>query len=169
MTLKELDMMTYESFLSFAFRNRLTLAKLRVHLVRFRYRGVVSTPDLVPSERPGTGPRDSRPNDGSDGDVVREAAIVSSGPTRALPLSLAADRMIPAGTTLDPGGVYIDLAVPDSAPFVALRGQVAGSRNRFVARRDVAADRWHEFVTGANPPDSSGEADPCQDLPTLAR
>ena len=55
------------------------------------------------------------------------------------------------GTPLELGGVYFDLAAPVAAPFVALPGQVAGSGNRYVARRDVTAVCWNRLVEGAVP------------------
>lgn len=60
---------------------------------------------------------------------------------------------VPTGTTLEGGGVYVDLAATKTAPFVALPGQVAGSGNRYLARRDVTVHRWHRLIAGA---DASG-------------
>lgn len=53
------------------------------------------------------------------------------------------------GTELESGGVYIDLASPRGDPFVAVPGQVAGSGNRYVARRDIAVARWNRLVQSA--------------------
>ena len=44
--------------------------------------------------------------------------------------------------------MYLDLAHPVRGPFRALVGQVAGSGNRYVARRDVAVERWNGMVQG---------------------
>jgi hypothetical protein len=57
---------------------------------------------------------------------------------------------LPTGATLEVGGVYVDLAAMKTAPFVALPGQVAGSGNRYLARRDVTFLRWNRLIEGAD-------------------
>ena len=78
-------------------------------------------------------------------------------------LTLADCPAVPAGTVLAPGGVYLDLAVFGGAPFVALRGQMAGSRTRYVARRDVAVERWHALVSGSHRGVPGPDAEPRPD------
>jgi hypothetical protein len=131
-------------------RDRLTLVKLRVHLLRFRYRGTASPPGRARISR------------GETEDPIPEGETsIPSGPTRSsrdggshtLGVNLAPRAgypAVPSGTALEPGGVYIDLATSGGVPFVALRGQVAGSRNHYVSRHDVALDRWHGLVTGSH-------------------
>ncbi|MER3439464.1 MAG: hypothetical protein C4346_18775, partial [Chloroflexota bacterium] len=50
------------------------------------------------------------------------------------------------GTMLEPSGIYLDLSNPGRGPFRALPGQVAGSGNRYVAKRDVPCDLWFRLV-----------------------
>lgn len=57
------------------------------------------------------------------------------------------------GAALEPKGVYVDLAVRGGVPFVAISGQIAGSGNRYVARRDLTVDHWNRLVEDANPHD----------------
>ena len=73
-------------------------------------------------------------------------------------LTLADYPAVPAGTVLAPGGVYLDLAVFGGAPFVALRGQMAGSRTRY-----VAVERWHALVSGSNRGVPGADAEPRPD------
>ncbi|MEA2598200.1 MAG: hypothetical protein QOF01_4669 [Thermomicrobiales bacterium] len=54
------------------------------------------------------------------------------------------------GTALEPGGAYLDLAAKGRTPFVAVLGQIAGSGNRYVARRDVPVQCWNSMVEGAD-------------------
>jgi hypothetical protein len=53
------------------------------------------------------------------------------------------------GTPLEPGGVYLDLNRPARGPFRALAGQVAGTGNRYVAKRDVPCSCWYRLVEAA--------------------
>jgi hypothetical protein len=53
------------------------------------------------------------------------------------------------GTLLEPSGIYLDLSNPGRGPFRALPGQVAGSGNRYVAKRDIPCDLWHRLVEAA--------------------
>ena len=50
------------------------------------------------------------------------------------------------GTVLEPKGVYMDLSIRGSLPFVAIPGQVAGSGNQYIARRDYAHEHWNRLV-----------------------
>lgn len=61
-------------------------------------------------------------------------------------LSFPALPTLQTGEFLEPGGVYLDLARPERGPFVALDGQVAGSGNRYIAKRDVSCPRWWRLV-----------------------
>jgi len=79
------------------------------------------------------------PND----DVATPIALANPAPSRR--------AWLRPGTPLELGGVYFDLAAPVAAPFVALPGQVAGSGNRYVARRDVTVVCWNRLVEGAVP------------------
>lgn len=66
-----------------------------------------------------------------------------------LPLTPEELDRLPAlkpGTELEAGGVYFDLNAPERGPFKALAGQVAGTGNRYVARRDVEYDLWNRLV-----------------------
>jgi hypothetical protein len=47
---------------------------------------------------------------------------------------------------LEQGGTYIDLNDLDSGPFTALGGQEAGTRNRYVAKRDTDHELWNRLV-----------------------
>jgi hypothetical protein len=71
------------------------------------------------------------------------------------------------GAALEPKGVYVDLAVRGAQPFVAISGQVAGSGNRYVARRDLTVDTWNRLVEDANPDDLV--FDTADERPTPAR
>jgi hypothetical protein len=64
------------------------------------------------------------------------------------PDSTCASVVLGAGIALEPGGVYLDLARPGRGPFVALPGQVAGSGDRYVARRDVPCACWRGLLEG---------------------
>lgn len=55
------------------------------------------------------------------------------------------------GTVLEPKGIYMDLSVHGSLPFVAIPGQVAGKGNRYVARRDFTQAQWNRLVEEAAP------------------
>jgi hypothetical protein len=57
--------------------------------------------------------------------------------------------ILPPGTRLEPGGVYLDLARPARGPFRALLGQLAGHGDRYVAQRDVGSARWRRLVEAA--------------------
>lgn len=54
--------------------------------------------------------------------------------------------MTPAGLPLEDGAVYLDLANPERGPFRALHGQLAGSKNRYLAQADTPPERWDELV-----------------------
>lgn len=71
------------------------------------------------------------------------------------------------GAALESKGVYVDLAVRGSLPFVAIAGQVAGSGNRYVARRDLTVDAWNRLVEDANPDELVFET--ADERPTPAR
>jgi hypothetical protein len=66
-----------------------------------------------------------------------------------LPAQISQLPVLPIGAKLESGGVYLDIAAPGRGIFRALRGQTAGSRNRYVARRDMPPDRWHCLVETA--------------------
>jgi hypothetical protein len=68
---------------------------------------------------------------------------------------------------LEPKGVYVDLAVRGGLPFVAIAGQVSGSGNRYVARRDLAVETWNCLVEDANSDDRIFEV--ADDRPIPAR
>jgi hypothetical protein len=55
-------------------------------------------------------------------------------------------RFVPAGEVLTAQRVYIDLLQPCKGPFRALRGQTAGSRNRYLAQDEVPAAVWHALI-----------------------
>lgn len=74
-----------------------------------------------------------------DNAVHRRATDQSSDSTFAL-------SELNLGSPLEPGGVYLDLARITRGPFVAVPGQVAGSRNRYVARRDVSCASWRHLI-----------------------
>jgi hypothetical protein len=65
------------------------------------------------------------------------------------PIAFPALPVLAAGARLEPGGVYLDLARPQRGPFRALAGQIAGSRDRYVAQRDVSCARWWRLVEAA--------------------
>ncbi len=53
------------------------------------------------------------------------------------------------GTVLEASGIYLDLNNPARGPFRALPGQVAGSGNRYIAKRDVPCEIWFRLVEAA--------------------
>jgi hypothetical protein len=55
-------------------------------------------------------------------------------------------NFVPTGGELTFGSVYLDLHQPCRGPFVALRGQTAGSRNRYLAQEDVPPAVWHAII-----------------------
>jgi hypothetical protein len=59
---------------------------------------------------------------------------------------LARLPIVKAGTQLEQGGVYVDLNHPERGPFKALGGQVAGSGDRYIAKRDVDYELWNRLV-----------------------
>jgi hypothetical protein len=129
-------------------RDGLTVIRIRSHLLHFRYRGESTVPDLVPlrpSAPDGRVPRAATKEKPAPAPIVRGREHRSAA---AGTVSSMRYPSTPAGTVLESGGVYIDLAAPGGVPFVALAGQMAGSRNRFVARRDVAVDHWNVLVSG---------------------
>jgi hypothetical protein len=94
--------------------------------------------------------------------------------TLAMPLSINGNELLQrlpdgldVGAALEPKGVYVDLAVRGSVPFVAISGQVAGSGNRYVARRDLTVDTWNRLVEDVNPHDLVFET--ADERPTPAR
>jgi hypothetical protein len=76
-------------------------------------------------------------------------SVVQSLDVSTSVLAFPALPALQTGEYLEPGGVYIDLARPERGPFVALDGQVAGSGNRYVAKRDVSCPRWWRLVRSA--------------------
>jgi hypothetical protein len=77
-----------------------------------------------------------------------DTAVQSLGASPAV-LAFPALPTLQTGEFLEPGGVYLDLVRPERGPFVALDGQVAGSGNRYVAKRDVSCPRWWRLVRSA--------------------
>lgn len=61
------------------------------------------------------------------------------------------------GTVLEASGIYLDLNNPARGPFRALPGQVAGSGNRYIAKRDVPCDLWFRLVEAAAVAGQTGE------------
>jgi hypothetical protein len=59
---------------------------------------------------------------------------------------IASTFALPAGAHLVPGTVYLNLARPDRGPFRALRGQIAGSRDRYVSRASMSTPEWHALI-----------------------
>jgi hypothetical protein len=59
---------------------------------------------------------------------------------------LARLPILKSGTQLEQGGVYFDLNHPERGPFKALGGQVAGSGDRYVAKRDLDYELWNRLV-----------------------
>jgi hypothetical protein len=64
------------------------------------------------------------------------------------------------GTVLEAGGIYLDLSKPARGPFRALPGQVAGSGNRYIAKRDVPCEIWFRLVEAAAVAGQTGEPVP---------
>ena len=77
-----------------------------------------------------------------------DTVVHASGATPTV-LSFPALSTLQTGDLLEPGGVYLDLARPERGPFVAIAGQIAGSGNRYVARRDLSCPRWWRLVQSA--------------------
>jgi hypothetical protein len=71
--------------------------------------------------------------------------LVSMSPASAID-PIVTLPFVPVGTRLEPGGVYLDLARSGRGPFVALLGQIAGTGNRYVARRDLCCRQWRCLV-----------------------
>jgi hypothetical protein len=129
-------------------RDGLTVIRIRSHLLHYRYRDGSTAPVLVPlrsSVPDGHVPLATTKEKSVSVPIVwgREYRSAAAGAVSSMRYPST-----PAGTVLESGGVYIDLAAPGGVPFVALAGQIAGSRNRYVARRDVAVDHWNVLVSG---------------------
>lgn len=144
--------MTEHSTMFRGLNGPLTLVKIRSHLVRYRYHGESIPPGDQHAHRPS---KDEQPKQ-TVTRVQRELRPVAwkrgrRAGTESVASVIPPDEVafaVPAGTVLEPGGVYLDLATPGGVPFVALRGQMAGSRNRYVARGRVPVDRWNILVSG---------------------
>lgn len=59
---------------------------------------------------------------------------------------LARIAVLDPGTTLEQGGVYVDLKDPDRTPFRALGGHEATAQNRFVSKRETDHEMWNRLV-----------------------
>jgi hypothetical protein len=84
-------------------------------------------------------------------DMTVEVTVIE---TRVMVLTeeeIGALPILKPGSKLEPGGVYIDLSHPHTAPFKAIEGQVAGTGNRYIARRDVPHDVWNRVVESELP------------------
>ena len=66
---------------------------------------------------------------------------------------LATLPVLDAGTRLEQGGVYVDLNRLSDGPFKALAGHEAGSRNRYVAKRDTDYELWNRLVSQDSSPE----------------
>jgi hypothetical protein len=84
-------------------------------------------------------------------DVTVEVTVIETHVVTLTEEEINALPILKPGTKLEPGGVYIDLNHPHTAPFKALEGQVAGTGNRYVARRDVPHDVWNRVVESELP------------------
>ena len=86
---------------------------------------------------------EERLNEYGDGDGVANRSghnePISEAELESLPI-------LKPGTLLEPSGVYVDLNGHEPVPFKALEGQVAGSGNRYVARRDVSHELWNRLI-----------------------
>lgn len=129
-------------------RDGLTVIKIRSHLLHYRYRGELTAPDLVQSRISVTVDHVLAATAGVKSVSVPIVWSRDHRPAAAGIASRTRFPSTPAGTVLESGGVYIDLATPGGVPFVAQAGQIAGSRNRYVARREVAVDYWNVLVSG---------------------
>lgn len=54
--------------------------------------------------------------------------------------------VVPAGSSLSPGEVYLDLRQPERGPFRALEGQTAGTGNCYIAQGTLPAELWNQLV-----------------------
>jgi hypothetical protein len=54
--------------------------------------------------------------------------------------------ILTVGTPLDQGSTYVDLNDAGRAPFKAMGDQVAGTDNRYVAKRDTDYEMWDRLV-----------------------
>lgn len=96
-----------------------------------------------------------------------QAGTVASRPSIAETIDeaeLASLPILKPGAQLEAGGVYVDLNSHEPAPFKALEGQVAGTGNRYIARRDVSHELWNRLVERSYPIDAESHADR-QDVP----
>ena len=64
---------------------------------------------------------------------------------------LARLSVLEAGTALEQGGTYLDLNDLARGPFKAIGGQEAGSKNRYVAKRDTDYELWNRLAGDREP------------------
>lgn len=67
------------------------------------------------------------------------------------PDELSRLAVLEEGTRLEQGGVYLDLNDIERGPFKAIGGQEAGSRARYVAKRDTDHELWRDLVGDRQP------------------
>ncbi len=66
--------------------------------------------------------------------------------------------VMPEGSRLDQGAVYIDLAADQPEEFRAMANMVAGPQNRYVPKSEVDYQTWNRLI-GVDNPERIGEAD----------
>ena len=64
--------------------------------------------------------------------------------------------VLPPGTELEQGAVYVDLRHPERGPFKALGGHVVGEGDLIIAKRETDYELWNRIV----PDDRGEETDP---------
>jgi hypothetical protein len=66
--------------------------------------------------------------------------------------------ILPTGTRLEQGAVYIDLATPTREEFKAMGNMEVGDANWIVPKKEVDYQMWNRLI-GVTEPERTGEAD----------
>ena len=61
---------------------------------------------------------------------------------------IARFTVLPAGTDLEQGAVYVDLRHPERGPFKALGGHTVGQEDLIIAKRTTVYELWNRIVPG---------------------
>lgn len=106
--------------------------------------------DLAPADAPGTpghhGGHAEESVSAAGDKVLRSLDVLDAD-------DLAQLAVLMAGTRLEQGSVYVDLANLDAGPFRAIGGQEAGVDHRFVAKRDTDHELWNRLVGQGRDPE----------------
>jgi hypothetical protein len=118
--------------------------------------------DLNPQHMEGQNYRASRAGQGPEARTAADVKALSAKLAAFNQDELAQIPIVPVGTKLKQGAVYLDLREPAPAPFTASAGMAARETNYYTPKAEVPYEHWNRLLERLSPGAGSDEAPTAQ-------